>query len=72
MEAQKGYRVKDRDGSTPGAKLLTVSISGLQKNCYRPVQKLISFETVKNNKVNSNNERPGKRAVVEVVQLYYW
>ena len=43
MEAQKGYRVKDRDGSTPGAKLLTVSISGLQKNCYRPVQKLISF-----------------------------
>ena len=33
--------VKGRDGKTRGAKLLTVSNSGLQQNCYRPVQKLI-------------------------------
>ena len=39
--------VKSRDGKTRGAKLLTVSNSGLQQNCYRPVQKLIPFEIVK-------------------------
>ena len=46
--------VKARDGKTRGAKLLTVSISGLQQNCYRPVQKFVPFEIVKKNKVNSN------------------
>ena len=79
--------VKGRDGKTCGAKLLTVSNSGLQQNCYRPVQKLIPFEIVKNNKVNSNenhderycnNERPTRRAAVEgqqlkkITDLYYW
>ena len=46
--------VTGRDGKTRGTKLLTVSNSGLQQNCYKPVQKLIPFEIVKNNKVNSN------------------
>ena len=70
--------IKGRDGKTRGAKLLTVSSSGLQKNCYRPVQKLIPFEIVQNNKVTSNenlderhcnNERPARRAAVEGEQL---
>ena len=70
--------VKGRDGKTRGTKLLAVSSSGLQQNCYRPVQKLIPFEIVKNNKVNSNenhdeghcnNERPARRAAVEGEQL---
>ena len=70
--------VKGRDGETRGAKLLTVSNSGLQQNCYRPVQKLIPFEVARNNKVNSNenhdegqcsNERPARRAAVEGQQL---
>ena len=70
--------VKGRDGNTRAAKLLTASNSGLQQNCYRPVQKLIPFEIVKNNKVNSNenhdevhcnNERPARRAAVEGEQL---
>ena len=30
--------VKGRDGNTRGAKLHTVSSSGLQQNCYRTVQ----------------------------------
>ena len=46
--------VKGRDGNTHSAKLHTVSSSGLQQNCYRPVQWLISFEIDKNNNVNSN------------------
>ena len=70
--------VKGRDGKTRGAKLLTVSNSGLQQNCYRPVQKLIPFEIVKSNKVNPNenhderhcnNEIPARRAAVEGQQL---
>ena len=47
-------QVKGRDGNTRGAKLLTVSIIGLQQNCYRPFQKLMHFEIVKNNNVSSN------------------
>ena len=39
--------VKGRDGNTSGAELLTLSSSGLQQNCYRPVQKLILFEIVR-------------------------
>ena len=46
--------VKCRDANTCDAKMFTVSTSGLQQNCYRHVQKLIHFEIVKNNKVNSN------------------
>ena len=79
MEARKGCRVsKERDGKTRGAKLLTVSNSGLQQNCYSPVQKLIPFEIVKNNKVNSNenhdeghcnDEILARRAAVEGQQL---
>ena len=70
--------VKARDGKTRGAKLLTVSISGLQQNRYRPVQKFVPFEIVKKNKVNSNenhdeghcnNEWPARRAAVEGEQL---
>ena len=70
--------VKGRERKTRGAKLLTISNSGLQQNCYRPVQKLIPCEIVKNNKVNSNenhdegncnDERPARRAAVEGQQL---
>ena len=70
--------VKERDGKTRGAKLLPASNSGLQQNCYSPVQKLIPFEIVKNNKVNSNenhdkghcnNEILARRAAVEGQQL---
>ena len=70
--------VKSRDGKTRGAKLLTVSNSGLQQNYYRPVQKLILFEIVRYNWVNSNenhdeghcnNERPAGRAAVEGQQV---
>ena len=70
--------VKERDGKTHGSKPLTVSNSGLQQNCYSPVQKLIPFEIVKNNKVNSNenhdeghcnNEILARRAAVEGHQL---
>ena len=32
--------VKGRDGKTRGTKLLTVSSSGLQRNCYRTVIKV--------------------------------
>ena len=39
MEARKSCQlVKGGDGKTRGAKLLTVSNSALQQNCYRPVQ----------------------------------
>ena len=66
--------VKGRDGNTLGAKLLTASSSELQQNYYRPVQKLIPFEIVNYNKVNSNenhdeghsnNKKPARRAAVE-------
>ena len=78
--------VKGRDGNTRGAKLHTVSSSGLQQNCYRTVQQLISFEIDKNNNINSNenhdegycnNETPAKRVTVEreqlrkILDLYY-
>ena len=66
--------VKGKDGNNSGAKLLIESSSGLQQNCYRIVQKLIPFEIVKNNNVNSNgnnderhcnNEKPARRVAVE-------
>ena len=64
-------------GKTCCAKLLTVSNSDLQQNCYRPVQKLTPFKIVTNNKISSNenheghcnNERPARRAAVEGQQL---
>ena len=70
--------VKGRDGNTRGTKLFKVSSSGLQQNCYRPMQKLIPFEIAKNNKVNSNenhdkrhynNKTPARRRAVEGEQL---
>ena len=70
--------VQGRDGNTRGTKLLTVSSIGFQRNCYRPVKKLIPFANFKNNKVNSNenhdeghcnNKRPARRAAVEGEQL---
>ena len=70
--------VKGRFGSTRGTKLLAVSSGGLQQSCYRPMQKLIPFEIVKNKKVNSNknhdegnynNEIPARRAAIKELRI---
>lgn len=70
--------LKVKAGNTRGAKLPTVSSSGVQQNFYRSVQKLILFKIFKSN-FNSNenhddghrcnNERPARRAAVQGEQL---